>query len=135
MPFHIANNEGQSSSLLELGTHRIVHPDVRYTHTLQLPTVTLDTLHRHHDFSALNLLNMDLQGAELLCLQGATEYLKCVDYVYTEINVEPLYVGCALLPELLAFLSDFEPLERQMWPWRNGKDAGWGDLLLRRITK
>src|SRR5687767_9672604 len=28
--FHISNNAGQSSSYLELGTHKIAHPEVNY---------------------------------------------------------------------------------------------------------
>jgi FkbM family methyltransferase len=129
--FNVANN-GMSSSMLELGTHRVVHPGVFYTHALTLPTTTIDALHGTHDFSRLNLLNMDLQGAELLCLRGAVEYLKYVDIIYTEVNTSELYVGGALLPDLQLFLSDFELLERKMQPWRDGEDTGWGDALFRR---
>ena len=79
--FNIANNGGQSSSLLEFGTHSTVHPEVKFTDTIELTTSRLDTvlqqwLYYPAEGSTANLpmsygldfLNIDLQGAELLAL-------------------------------------------------------------------
>src|ERR1043165_5886428 len=39
---HVSNNAGQSSSVLELGTHKIAHPEVHYTHDVEVPMYRLD---------------------------------------------------------------------------------------------
>src|SRR5947209_20512337 len=43
---HVANNGGASSSVLGLKRHREIWPEVEYTHTLALRSVTLATLFR-----------------------------------------------------------------------------------------
>lgn len=126
--FHVSNNEGQSSSILQLQYHTIAHPEVHYLHTLSLKTKRLDTL-----FSSNNLniedypfVNIDIQGAELLCLKGFGELLHKVKYVYIEINELPLYNSCALLPELKDYLESygFTMVEKVM-----SGNHGWGDSL------
>lgn len=127
--FYVTNNY-QSSSLLEMGTHLVVSPDVHVMQHMDLHTVRLDWLAERHDFSDLNFLNMDLQGAELLALEGMGDLLKQFDYIYTEINVDELYLNCARLPQLDSFLSgwSFQRVETAM-----AGDAGWGDALYVRV--
>ena len=52
-----------------------------------------------------NFLNFDIQGAELKALKGMEEYLNKVDYLYTEVNSNYVYVGCALITELDEYLN------------------------------
>lgn len=120
---HVANN-GQSSSLLPLGTHAIAYPEVRYVADLTLRTRTLDSLHEEHDFSRCVLLNCDLQGAEGLVLRGAEKVLAFMEYLYLEVNEAELYEGAVLLPELTEWLAErgFEMVDKRM----AGAD-GWGD--------
>lgn len=122
--FHVTNNM-QSSSVLEFGTHPLVSPDVFFTHDLTLQTATVDTLAREHGISA-NFMNLDIQGAELLALKGAEEFLEQVDYIYTEINVDELYVDCVRLKDLSKWLAlrGFSLKEKAM-----AGQAGWGDAL------
>jgi FkbM family methyltransferase len=121
--FNITNNM-QSSSIYEFGTHTIVSPDVHFTHQLRLRTARLDTLSNVHNMEYLNFLNLDLQGAELVALKGLGELIQQFDYIYTEINRDELYLGCARLPELDSYLTDFKRVETRM-----AGDAGWGDSL------
>jgi len=123
--FNIANN-GYSSSLLELGTHTTAHPDVFFTETKHLVANRLDTLleRANVDLARFNYLCLDLQGAELMCLRGAPNVLSAVDYIYTEINEDELYVGCARVPDLDAFLSAFRRVETEM-----AEGKGWGEAL------
>lgn len=125
--FHVSNN-GQSSSVLELGTHKEKHPEVHYVAERELPIRTIDDIAAEFGAIGYNFLNLDLQGYELEALKGATEVLKQVDYIYTEVNVDELYVGCARLPELDAFLADFERVSTSM-----AGNTGWGDAYYCRI--
>lgn len=125
--FHRANN-GMSSSLLDFGTHTEQSPDVHYTEDLTLTTTTVDEITFEYHVEA-DFLNMDLQGAELLALRGAVAFLRGVDFIYTEVNWEPLYVGCVLLPQLDAWLADqgFTRYDTQM-----AGNSGWGDAFYAR---
>jgi FkbM family methyltransferase len=128
--FHVANN-GQSSSVLELGTHLTVHPDVKFVETKVLPVRTLDSVVGSHWAFGYNFLNLDLQGYELEALRGGEQTLSRVNYVLSEVNVDELYVGCARLGDLDDFLTErgFELVALKM-----AGSTGWGDGLWRRKT-
>lgn len=121
--FNKANNE-QSSSILELGVHRRYHPEVSYVSSEERKTTKVDTLMKKTKLD-INMMNLDLQGAELLALKGATDTLGQTDYIYTEVNDMELYKGCVQLPELDAYLKDFgfKRVETAM------TNAHWGDAL------
>lgn len=127
--FHITNN-GQSSSVLDFGTHAKVSPDVHFIGDQTHRMTTLDTMMDQEGFEGCNFLNMDLQGAELLALKGAEELLKQVDYIFTEINVDELYIDCARLPQLDEFLEErgFKRVEMVLAGSRENW-VGWGDAL------
>lgn len=123
--FNISNNEGQSSSLFEFGTHTEAHPGIVFTEQVRLHTARVDTLLRDRkiDQSEYDFINLDIQGAELLALKGMD--LSKVNYVYIEVNEKELYKGCALLPEIDAHLLRFDlhRVETKMTNW------GWGDAF------
>lgn len=104
--FHVANN-GQSSSILPLGLHTTYHPHIHYTAHFRSETQMLRDLLPKYPHLQANFLELDIQGAELKALQGMEEYLPNVDYIYTEVNGDYIYEGCALVGELDAFLSKY----------------------------
>ncbi|NES90718.1 FkbM family methyltransferase [Okeania sp. SIO2B9] len=101
------NSMGQSSSILPLKFYRNIYPNIKETHQLTVESKTLDTLLSELGLTPadFNILNLDIQGAELLALQGATNLLKYIDAVYTKINYEELYEGCALAEKIDEFLA------------------------------
>lgn len=122
MTLNIANN-GQSSSLLELGTHRQAHPEVSYVDAITVQTETIDLLFAARAIPQATFVNLDVQGAELLVLQGGIGFLAGVQAVYTEVNADELYIGCARLPEMDDWMrvQGFERVATHM------TSAGWGD--------
>lgn len=107
--FHIANNDGESSSILPLSRHREIWPDVYFESQLLLRSITLDTLLDEmaigtHEYEALVI---DTQGTELLVLKGAQKLIGRLKYVKTEAPDFESYSGCAKVTDLIAFLSDF----------------------------
>lgn len=123
LDFNITNHDGMSSSIFEFGTHPTFSPDTIFVDRVRLVTTTIDTLVARHGVKA-NFLNMDLQGAELHALQGATAFLLDADYIMTEVNCEEVYVGCAQVEQLDAYLDGFDRVETY---WVPGQ--GWGDAL------
>lgn len=124
--FFITNN-GQSSSILPLDTHKQHYPDIVVSEEQVKKTTTLKKLIEDNKINPkdLNFWNLDIQGVELSALKGAGDYIQYADAIYSEVNVEHLYQGCALLPELDAFLKEkgFERVAMKLMP------QGWGDAL------
>lgn len=115
--FHISNNESQSSSILDFGKHESIHPEVHWIDHQLMVTQRLDTILNFIGDSteSLNLFNCDLQGAELLALQGLGDKLKQFDYLLLEVNKQSTYEGCVLVEELDEFLSDYKRVETGKW--------------------
>lgn len=68
--FHVSNNEAQSSSFLELGTHKESHPTVSYLYDFATKTKTLKSVISETGVDVTDwLLVGDLQGAEGLMLK------------------------------------------------------------------
>lgn len=130
--FNISSNGGQSSSMLEPGTHLTAHPEVRFLHKVQLRTVRVDTLLAINGFDFRTktgwFLNADLQGAELLALKGMDSILRAFNFAYIEVNEKELYKGCALVADIDAYLAEsgFKPGATKMTKW------GWGDRFYTR---
>lgn len=132
---HISNNAGQSSSVLELGTHRDVHPDVFYVEDITVPMVRLDTFFRETDIQSdkeqyslegIDFLNIDTQGFEASVLRGMGELLHNFKWAYLEVNKAELYKQCALVEEIDKYLTDFG-FERVETMWAG--NTNWGDSL------
>lgn len=124
--FHVSNNV-QSSSVLELGTHRIEHPHVYYVDTFNTISITIDSWFERNgiDASALNFWNLDIQGCELMALQGARHSLRYVDVLYLEVNEKELYVGCGMMTDLDMFLNPYGFIRIET----NMTQHGWGDAI------
>jgi FkbM family methyltransferase len=107
--FHVANNEGASSSIFEFAMHRDIWPDVAFTHDIELKSTTIDTILADSDahYPGYNALVMDTQGSELLVLKGASETLKMINYIKSEAADFESYKGCATVDELIEYLANF----------------------------
>ena len=129
--FNISNNM-QSSSVLELGTHREEHPEVVYIDKLHLKSITINSffVKNNIDGEKYNFWNFDIQGAELLALKGATKYLEYAKAIYLEVNKKELYKNCALIQDIDLFLSQYN-FKRVITKFTV---HGWGDALYIRET-
>ena len=125
--FKVSNN-GQSSSILDFGLHSRYHPHVHYVTAFQQTTQLLKNILPKYDIE-YNFLNFDIQGAELKALKGMEEYLNKVDYLYTEVNSNYVYLGCALITELDEYLKKFGLIrvETKMTQFE------WGDAFYMRV--
>jgi FkbM family methyltransferase len=106
-PFHVSNNTGASSSILDLGKHKQVWPKVGYIKTLMFKSVTLSTLFKREqiDMSLYDALVMDTQGSELLVLKGAETLLSNFKFIKTEAANFEMYKGGCQLRDLDNFLE------------------------------
>ena len=105
--FHIASNEGQSSSILPLANHRNMFPKVYYSEELKLRSITLASLMKQEalDPLAFQALVLDTQGSELMVLRGATTVLPHFRFVKVEVPDFESYKGCCVSSELSDFMT------------------------------
>jgi len=128
--FHITNN-GQSSSLLEFGTHSNSYPWCVVTEEIQVKTQTLSQFYQNNNIDPVkyNFWNFDIQGSELHVFRGSKELLKNADVIYTEVNTADVYKGCGQLPELDCLLKEYglTRVETKL------TDQQWGDAIYLRV--
>ena len=127
MTFTVTSSSG-SSSLFELHEHKSEYPDIVVQEKIEVTTDTLDRLEL--DGPEVNLLVLDLQGAEYQALLGATKTLETIDYVIAEVNRKELYKGIKLVSEIDSILSRNEFM-RVATRWTR---HGWGEALYIRTS-
>lgn len=118
-------NKGMSNSLLKPALHLQIHPNVEFDGEEEVDVEILDNIPTED----INLLVMDAQGYEGHILRGATETLKHIDYIYTEVNQLNVYEGNTLVDELDKMLLDFSRVETGVWIGQAWSDA----LYIRKI--
>jgi len=69
--FNITNN-GESSSILEFGSHETSHPQVKMVDKRIMKTSRLDTVieKKYMDMEEVNFINLDIQGVKLRALKS-----------------------------------------------------------------
>jgi FkbM family methyltransferase len=120
-----------SSSLRAPKTHLTSHPDVAFETVATVRSVTLDDWATGEDVRP-DLLWLDLQGGELDALRGGEHVLESVSAIHAEVSVIEEYEGCALYPEVRAWLAErgFEPVVEAM-----PEGSPQGNVLFARRTR
>lgn len=101
------NRSEASSSLLSIDERNSAwfSRDLRVARSITVPTVTLPELMAREGLESVDLLKLDLQGAERLVLTGGAEVLERVRVIYTEVFFEELYAGAWLFRDMTDFFS------------------------------
>ncbi len=101
------NRSEASSSLLPIDPRNTAwfSRDLTVARRVQVPTRTLPALMEEQGLQTVDLLKLDLQGAERFVLTGGEAVLERVRVIYTEIFFEQLYAGAWLFSEMNEFLA------------------------------
>lgn len=107
-----SNRSSLTNSLLSTDEYAVAMwgDDKEKFHTetkIRVPTKTLDSFCHENNIQQIDLLKMDVQGAEFAVLMGATDLLKQrrISLIYTELILCPTYNGQHKLHEYLSFLD------------------------------
>lgn len=106
---HTTSNDGHSSSIFKLKNHMNMSPDVLASKEVHVPQKRLDDyLQNHQDLKEINynVIVIDVQGAELVALQGAVQQLQKTDAIIAEVNYDELYSGGVYIADLDQFLLE-----------------------------
>ena len=92
-----------------------------------MKTKTLKTFYNENNFkyNQFNFMALDIQGAELMALEGGDEIINFVDYIYIEVNTKELYENGAKLEEIEKYLHKFNFVRKTIYM----TEHGWGDAF------
>lgn len=120
-------NNLQSSSILNLHKHSILHPEVKVIKEIEIKSYTINSLfEKNYNIKNYNFMNLDIQGAELLALKGSDRILENMNAIYTEINFDEIYKNCAQINEIDDYLGKFD--FKRVFTTTPESDF-WGDAL------
>ena len=112
---HLCDNktyQAKGSSSIHKPTGHLHHfPWCTFEQTVEVTTIRLDALAYDYWLPNIDMLWVDLQGAERDMIAGGRETLKSTRFIMIEAESVEMYEEQALKPELLALLPDFEVVE------------------------
>lgn len=100
--FYEAGNSVSSSMLAMMRGHEEAAPNSVVIHKLEVPVQRLDAFH----IVRPAYVKIDVQGAEMMVLQGATGVLDQIAAFQLEMNIAPLYEGQASPEQITAWMAD-----------------------------
>lgn len=136
--FHVASNDGASSSILPLAKHRKMWPNIYYSGDIALQSATLSTFvtGEQLDLSAYQALVLDTQGSELMILKGGAGILPKLRFVKVEVPDFEAYAGCCLRGELSEFMRGHGFRERRREAFRSIPGLGtYFDVLYENLDR
>ena len=133
--FHLNRND-VTNSLLPAAADSFDHVPASMTETLstiEVPARTLDEFLDDEGIVDLPILKLDVQGAELIVLDGARRTLDAgrIDIVYTEVSFAELYSGGADFCAIRARMAEHRYVLYGLYGLNQGSSGllAWGDAL------
>jgi FkbM family methyltransferase len=119
---HLAHDADSSSLYPVAGEQVRIFPGSREVSTREVTVTTLDQYRERWPNSNRMLMKIDVQGAELDVLKGATETLQRCAFVTVECSHTELYIGQPLYVEIADHLEGrgFTVAKRYNEKWHNG---------------
>jgi FkbM family methyltransferase len=102
--FHIANNDGQSSSIFNFGS-QMNHKDLVMSRTIELPMRRLDSVLQDEQVPKGSHWVIDVQGAELEVIRGAGDLIRNAYSLEVEVSTKDEYSGGAKFEEVNTTLN------------------------------
>lgn len=114
-------NDHSASSILQPDSVKDVYPDLDFEKLIEVDALSLDALIESQQLETIDLLWLDLQGAELDVMRGSVKSLSIVNLIHLEVNRRAFYKSGATFSEVDDFLDSagFELLKLRM-PFLSG---------------
>lgn len=96
----------KSSSLLPPSEEMKKHTEwLQFKSKIEVNTLRLEDYARKKQLSEIDFAHIDVQGAELMVLKGAGDFLKKIKLIWMEVEAVELYKGQPLKTEVEAFMK------------------------------
>ncbi|MEM9281866.1 MAG: FkbM family methyltransferase [Verrucomicrobiota bacterium] len=125
----------EPASILAMARFTEIVPTLTTAKTVKVPVFRLDDLLEQHliPLNDYNLITLDIQGAEMLALQGAMKTLEMMDAILTEVDLVELYEGSPSEREVVEFAESMgfkrvQSIFHELYDADSSFPA-WGDIL------
>ena len=98
------NFGNKSSSLLQPGVSKQIHPWLKFEDTVTIQTDTIDHFCKSRNIDHVDFIHMDVQGAELMVLKGGNSILSNIVSIWMEVESVPLYQNQPLKIDVEQFM-------------------------------
>jgi FkbM family methyltransferase len=95
----------KSSSLLPPAKAKDILPWLEFKDEIKVKTTTLYNFMNSKGFNEVDFIHMDVQGAELLVLEGAFSYIQAIKMIWLEVENMELYKNQPLKNDVEVYLS------------------------------
>lgn len=95
----------KSSSLLEPHQHLNIYPWCQFDQTEEVKTITLLEFCVQQKILSIDLTHLDVQGAELLVLDGAGDFLNNISLIWMEVGNVELYKDQPLRKDVVKYMK------------------------------
>ena len=123
LDFYVSTRLGElsaSGSILQPKLHKEVHPEIKFEKKIKVQAISIDDWSAKYQIGHVDFIWLDLQGAEMKALQGASHTLANVKAIFTEVSLIETYEGVALYENLKTFLfSRGFKVEREYLPYQD----------------
>lgn len=122
-PFYI-NKYTETSSILKINENlpELANVDTNLESVKLIESATLDSIYKQANLKYVDLLKIDVQGAELLALQGAEKALSLTKRIWIEVSFIPLYKESAVFSDIYLFLKNKGFMMIEIFPGHRSPD-------------
>lgn len=99
------NFGNKSSSLLTPEKHSEEVEFIKFDQLIKVKTNTLSNFCQKSSIDLIDIIHMDVQGAELMVLKGANEYIKKIKVIWMEVSNVEYYKGQPLASDVENFMK------------------------------
>lgn len=130
------NKANYTNSLLPIAEECSKYVDAELTDnvgSINVATITLDEFCKKEHIEKIQILKMDIQGGELMALQGGTTLLNnhSIDLIYTEVQFAKIYDKQANFYDLYEYLDKYSYVLYGLYNLNYGNNGvlAWGDAI------
>jgi len=114
----------KSSSLLPPASKSKMPDFLRFDNKIEVRTVTLRTFCESNNITNIDFIHMDVQGAELMVLEGAGDLMSSIKAIWLEVSSVDLYKNQPLVKDVKNFMK-----KKNFYLVKDGLNGIQGDHL------
>ncbi len=96
----------KSSSLLTPAKHLETAKFIHFEKKIEVETITLKSFCSANGINSIDFIHMDVQGAELMVLEGAGDLISSINAIWLEVSKVDLYKNQPLAKDVKKFMKD-----------------------------
>lgn len=95
----------KSSSLLAPAKHLEIASFIKFNKKIEVETITIKSFCERNNINLIDFIHMDVQGAELMVLEGAGDYISSIKAIWLEVSKIDLYKEQPLVNDIKDFMQ------------------------------